>query len=510
LGLRSPRIRSRDLYLAKGDDFKLAIGVALQDATPWHEWAAALSQALQQSAWLKCAQLARATSVLDQLVEDLPVHGLVGEARAAKLLYLVVTSRLLKRPVSCVVTGPSSAGKSHIIQVLVQLFPPEASYILTAMSERALAYSDVSLVHRTLVLYEAAGPAGDFQSYLIRSLLSEGRVNYETVEKIGGRLVARRITREGPTGLLMTTTMIKLHHELETRLLSIPASDTAAQTKAVLHELARQHTELAALGQDRLAPWHAFQTWLTGAEHQVTIPYARALAELTPAVAVRLRRDFGTLLALIETHAILHQATREKDEHGRIIATITDYAVVRELVVDVMSEAVEAGVTADIAQFVHAVERLQQNNAGVNIAAVQRELGLDKVSAWRRAKKALKGGFIRNLEDRKYRSAFLVLADPLPEDTDLLPSPEALEMEVLRFQATGMEPTPPPDTAELLPEDTDLFPSPEMEVLRFQATGMEPTPPASTSEPDPSPPRSRGRKSGRSDAPTEASGGGQG
>jgi hypothetical protein len=471
-----------DFYLAKGDDFKLAIGVALQDATPWHEWAAAQTQAVQQSAWVKCAQLALTTSVLDQLVVDLPVHGLVGEVRAAKLLYLVVSSRLLKRPVSCVMTGLSSAGKSHVIHVVLRFFPPAACYVLTAMSERALAYSDESLVHRTLVLYEAAGLSGDFQSYLIRSLLSEGRVNYETVEKIAGRLVARRITREGPTGLLMTTTMIKLHHEIETRFLSVPVSDTAAQTKAVLQELARQHTEPSAPSPDALAPWHAFQTWLTGAERQVTIPYARVLAELIPAVAVRLRRDFGALLALIETHAILHQATREKNEHGRIIATITDYAVVRELVLDVLSEGVEAGVTADIAEAVHAVKRLvPKEAAGVKIATVQRELGLDKVSAWRRVKKALKRGFLRNLEDRKYHSAILVLADPLPEDTDLLPSPEALEMGVLRLQATGMGSAPPPP------------------------------PPPGSSEPNLSPPRSRGRKtSGRSQPPTGGSGGHQG
>ena len=42
-------------------------------------------------------------------------------------------------------------------------------------------------------------------------------------------------------------------------------------------------------------------------------------------VAVRLRRDFSVVLSLIKAHAILHQATRERDADGRIVATLADY-----------------------------------------------------------------------------------------------------------------------------------------------------------------------------------------
>ena len=43
------------------------------------------------------------------------------------------------------------------------------------------------------------------------------------------------------------------------------------------------------------------------------------------------------MLNLIKAHALLHQASRERDKEGRIIATITDYRVVRELVADLSS-----------------------------------------------------------------------------------------------------------------------------------------------------------------------------
>lgn len=86
---------------------------------------------------------------------------------------------------------------------MLDFSPESAYYCLTAMSERAMVYSTEPLKHRHLVLYEAAG-MGEDASYFIRSLLSEGQVRYETVERTAGGLKARLIEREGPTGLLLT------------------------------------------------------------------------------------------------------------------------------------------------------------------------------------------------------------------------------------------------------------------------------------------------------------------
>ena len=66
------------------------------------------------------------------------------------------------------------------------------------------------------MLYEAAG-LGEDASYLVRSLLSEGKIRYETVGKTENGFQAYLIEREGPTGLLLTTTALNLHPENETR-----------------------------------------------------------------------------------------------------------------------------------------------------------------------------------------------------------------------------------------------------------------------------------------------------
>lgn len=96
---------------------------------------------------------------------------------------------------------------------------------------------------------------------------------------------SRLIEREGPTGLIVTTTAVKLHSENETRLLSLTVTDTQDQTRAVMAALANE----AAGDRPDLKEWRALQVWLEGAERRVTVPYAADLAGLIPPIAVRLR-----------------------------------------------------------------------------------------------------------------------------------------------------------------------------------------------------------------------------
>ena len=285
------------------------------------------------------------------------------------------------------------------------------------MSERALAYGTEPLAHRFLVIFEAAGLEGDFASYLVRSLLSEGRIRYETVEKTDHGLQTRTVEREGPTGLIVTTTAVSLHPENETRMLSIPVTDTQEQTRRIFLALAEGK---AAFDTER---WRAFQDWLETWEATVTIPFIRALAELIPPVAVRLRRDFRLLISLIQAHALLCQAHRLRDEDGAVVATVNDYAAVRELVHDLIADGVEASVSPAIRETVSGVARLAADAAdGVSVAQLKEELNLDKSSTSRRVQAALRRGYVKNLEERRGRPSRLVLDQPLPDELELLPT----------------------------------------------------------------------------------------
>ena len=328
-----------ELHLADPGRFAERLGKALRSATPWTQHQQILQQSEHATSWEQCRDLAETPDILAVFVADLRRCLVVGEDRLAQVLFLAIMSRLLDRPVSVAVKGPSSAGKSFTVKKVVKFLPEGACYPLTAMSERALAYSEEPLNHRMLVLYEAAGLDSDFATYLIRSLLSEGRIRYETVLKTSQGLEGKLIEREGPTGLITTTTAVRLHPENATRLFSITTTDTNEQTRAIMLASTQEQTEPASLER-----WHALHRWIETGDREVAVPYAPTLAELIPPVSVRLRRDFPALVTLIKAHALLHAATRQHDSAGRVLATHDDYQAVRGLVSDLVSDAAEATV----------------------------------------------------------------------------------------------------------------------------------------------------------------------
>jgi hypothetical protein len=415
-----------------GEDVVATIEVLKTNAIPFVKVQAEKLKAEAIQAAGKAGELLKTPDILGEFWKVCRKLGLVGEMKNAKLLYLALTSRVLDRPVSVVVKGTSSSGKSFQIEIVLTFFPTTAYYALSSMSERALAYSEEPLAHRFLVLFEAAGMNSDFASYLLRSLLSEGRIRYETVEKTRDGLQPKLIEREGPTGVLLTTTLARLHPENETRLLSLTSKDDRDQTIAILKTLADRQNGKAPSVPD-LGPWVAFQEWieLTG-NHSVKIPFAPALAEEIKPRAVRLRRDFTQMLNLISAHAILHQLSREVDpDSGRIVANLDDYQAVYELISDLLNDLVMATVSKTTRETVEAVKKLtEKNNQAVNITKVAKALGIDRSAASRRVAVAVADEYLNNLEEREGRPARLVIGDPLPEDETILPTPEKLKEKI--------------------------------------------------------------------------------
>ncbi len=396
----------------------------LPQAIPWEEHESAKLSADAVLAFEECRQLAESPNILERFARDFEAVGHVGEPKAAKVLFLTMISRLLAQPASVVVKGPSSAGKSHLVATVLGFFNPEAAYVLTAMSQMALAYSDEPLKHRMLVIYEAAGIGQDSGQYLMRSLLSEGHLRYETVDKTSQGLRPRLIEREGPTGLILTTTATRLHPENETRMLSITVSDSVAQTRNVLRAIA---SPPASSTDDILSPWRALDRWISSSPSGVDVPFAIAIAEGVNIVGVRLRRDFQLLITLVHAHAMLHQANRPSSANGRILATLDDYAAVRELMETLVSEGLQASISSFVRETVSAVERLAGPDAravaGYEVAAA---LGLDRGAISRRIQDAIDLGYIENRETRKGRPQRLVIVRKLPEDGVVFPTVAAV------------------------------------------------------------------------------------
>jgi hypothetical protein len=424
-----------ELYLQDPTGFVARFEQALQAAIPYEEHARIAAEIRARAAWGKAGSLAKEPRILEAFERDLEGAGVVGERRLCKSIYLAVTGRFLDRFASFAVKGPTASGKSWVVECVLSFFPPEAYYVLTAMSERALAYGTEPLSHRFLVLFEAAGLESDFASYLVRSLLSEGCVRYETVEKDrNGELKARLVEREGPTGVIVSTTAVALHPENETKLLSLTATDTPDQTKRVLSRLANED-----LDEPDFARWHDLQVWLSSAEHRVSIPYAPALAGLVPPVAVRLRRDFRSVLSLIRSHA-LRGSRRDRLRHR----------------------------PRDHRRRLRAPRNASRWHLGFRSCPppqAGQEFRLPPCQG-RRLR-----GYLRNEEERPNKPARYVLGDPLPEEIQLLPTRQALEgcADAARSPSNPEAPLPGDPTFRYYIRQRDVVSSPPCSCPRGDA-----------------------------------------
>jgi hypothetical protein len=191
-----------------------------------------------------------------------------------------------------------------------------------------------------------------------------------------------------------------------------------------------RRTSTSVMRERDREPWHQLQDWLAAMPADVDVPFAADLARAIPSVAVRLRRDFPTLVTLVKAHALLQQCSRDTDDHGRVVATLEDYGIVRELVADLIADAAERAVPDTVRQTVEAVLELAKDDLlgdGVTGTQVAAHLGIDKSSALRRIRVAIARGFVRNLQERRSRPARLVEGDALPKDRALLPSVDELE-----------------------------------------------------------------------------------
>ncbi len=397
-------------------------------------------------------QLAKNPALLYEASQTIKGLGVAGEKANRPLVYAALTSRVTQAPISIVVKGPSSSGKNNLLGKALEMFQPGEHYIdLTSMSEKALLYDERSYSHLAIIVFEIHGTEqGD---YYIRTLQTEGCLKHLTV--IDGQSV--RIDKPGPTNFLTTTTEAEINPENETRLFSVFVDDSEETTKGAKEIAAKEADGTAERPNTEI--WRRFQQWLQlQIPYEVIIPYSSFLAKNTPDKPPRMRRDFRRLLEIVKVTAILYQAQREKDEQGRIVATVADFAMARPLAESLMRQA-ETGLNPKTRQIAEAVceiynDKTNELERWVTYKELIEKTGFTKstISTW--IQPAYEESFLENLEAIKGKKARLVPGVPLRDGAGL-PAIEDLARDYPDLaQGTYVDPIAGEET-HLLPETVE-------------------------------------------------------
>ena len=362
-------------------------------------------------------ELAFSDDILGEFAKHIASHGLVREVGNSKAIYLTISSRVLRSPISVVIKGDSSVGKSSLLDRILKYFPKRAFLEITGASDKALLYSEDTFVNRVLIFAEKHGLSSDLLNYYVRELLSRGYIEHLTVRPGTGGHKTHKIVKPGPTGFITTTTG-DLHSENETRMLALQADDSNSTTAEVMGAIAREYNGKGK--PTHLSPpkrWQDFQRWFAKQSTEVIIPFSEAISDLIPPTTPRLRRAFGLVMGLVSVHALLHRMTRGSRKDC-VIAQFKDYRAVRALVERVLADNLEQSVPPTIRETVEAVAAITKSHITLDDLAAK--LGINKSNASRRFRKAEDAGYLMN---RGMGPTFAIaLANPMPSDGKMLPT----------------------------------------------------------------------------------------
>jgi DNA primase catalytic core len=268
--------------------------------------------AMSQEESAQALELLRQPNLLDRILTDFERCGVVGEETNKKISYLAAVSRLLRAPLAVVVQSSSAAGKTSLMEAVLDFVPPEQRQEYSAMTGQALFYmGEKELKHKVLAVSEEEG--AQRAAYALKLLQSEGVLTIASTGKdpVSGKHVTHEYRVEGPVMIFITTTAVEMDEELLNRCMVLTVNEDPEQTKAI-HQKQREARTLDGLwARQKRAEILALHRNAQRLLKTIEVVNNHAINMSFPYNRTRARRDHMKFLTLIDAIALLHQHQRE-------------------------------------------------------------------------------------------------------------------------------------------------------------------------------------------------------
>ena len=294
-------------------------------------------------------ELLHSPDLASRIAADMAACGVVGESTNLTAAYLAAVSRKLDRPLAVLIQSSSAAGKSSLMDAVLNLIPPEERLQYSAMTGQSLFYlGETNLQHKILAIAEEEGVRQ--AAYALKLLQSDGELTIASTGKddASGNLVTKQYTVKGPVMLMLTTTAIDVDEELLNRCLVLTVNESREQTEAI--HAAQRYAQtleglLAANEKSYITALHQNAQRLLRPLNVVN-PFASQLTFMSD--KTRTRRDHMKYLTLIQAIALLHQYQREikRVEHrGQVVeyieVTREDIALANRLAHEILGRTLD-------------------------------------------------------------------------------------------------------------------------------------------------------------------------
>ena len=278
------------------------------------------------------AQFLNAQLLIDELDKCLIACGIVGEKHNRLLLFFVAISFKTDQPLHALIQSGSSTGKSHLLKVIERCLPPPVAFPITRLSDKAFYhFNSADVTGKCLFLNDLSG-LGKEALFGLRELQSERTLIHALPQKSNyGILQTKTKVIRSHFSSIAATTATQVYLDNSNRSILLHLDDSEEQTHQII---AHQNQLFADELTQQLADdtTHFLQNCISMLKPcKVVNPFAPALI-LPSKIKYRRRTNFQ-LLSLIQVITLFHQAQREKNDAGALIATATDVKIAIDLIV---------------------------------------------------------------------------------------------------------------------------------------------------------------------------------
>lgn len=220
------------------------------------------------------------------------------------LLYMLRVIALKDRSGILKITGKSSAGKSHLLKTILELFPREWIKEIGDASGKALRYVEWK-EERILVIKEASGGESSTETLKLMDSGDGGFTFLVTRGSVSDGFYAEEI--KVPVKFVVTTSAKDIFdNELDNRMFGVSIDETDEQTFLILLHRCKEFA--GHLPEPYYGIAKKFISELQEYD-EIRVPYSYEFLNIVNR-NIRARRDIDKILSLVQTSAFINQKNR--------------------------------------------------------------------------------------------------------------------------------------------------------------------------------------------------------
>lgn len=249
-------------------------------------------------------------NLLSQTLEDLQNTGIQGESENALILFMAMTSRKTKDPLSVICLARSGVGKSYLMEKVSECIPEEDRKEHTQFSGNSFYYYKREEIRGKVFLIEDLDGA---QAVLfpIRELQTKKRISKTvTMKDKNGQLRTITLIVEGPVSVIGCTTREKVYEDNANRSILIYMDGSREQDERIMNYQKKLRAGIIDRQKERLTQEKLQAMQMVLEPVKVINPYATLID--IPKEIFKPRRTLPLLLSFIEAITFYHQYQREQ------------------------------------------------------------------------------------------------------------------------------------------------------------------------------------------------------